>query len=311
MPRDVEEADELKYSGVKKGMRAAILKKAKKLITPKKRVSEDGGVAVARVRNMEAMESPAADMEMRENTPIMDKEMLEIRRGLEFELVARCDSSKIDTSQECWYLMDTQWLAEWTCFVEGKQDYVPPPISTWGLLADRVQRDEGKELIREGLEVKVDYRGVPPMVYFVLRELYGQDKSPTLCRFLLDIYAPAVPMIDRLRIQEKPMKEARIMVNKCRGAWTKWDVVDQDEDEEPCCCGIRKEHISAIIYWMVRCCGRGKAGRKGISYRKYKTVSNKDVDAEEGVHLLSRKGEEEGTDCEDDEEDHGRGLMGR
>jgi hypothetical protein len=312
MPRDVEAEDEAKYSGEKKGMRAAIMRKAKKLMPKRKQREDPTAVSMIREREMDDMDSPDALLPMRENTPCaMDADMLEIRRGLEFELVARCDSSKIDTRNECWYMMDTQWLAEWTCFVEGKQEYLPPPISTWALLASRVpDKKSGKEVLREELEVKLDYRGVPPMVYFVLRELYGQDDSPMLCRFLLDIYAPAVPAVERMRIQEKPMKDARIMVNKCRGEWTKWDEAYEEEEEEPCCCGVRKEHIEAIIYWVVRCCSRGKAGRKGISYRKYKTVSTKGGEGDdEGKGLL--RDDEEGSDQDDDDEadTDGGGLL--
>lgn len=300
MPREVEEKDEEKYLGEKKGLRHSILRKAKKLL-PKRRTSGDqNGVQALRVLSMEDMDNADEDEPMRENTTAeLDKEMLEIRRGIEFELIARCDRSNIDRKDECWYLMDTQWLAEWTCFVEGKQDTFPPPITSWGLLKTR---DEDSTP-RADLEVKVDYRGVPPIVFFVLKELYGHDKSPMLCRYTLDIYATAVTTVDRMRIQGKPMREARIMVNKCRGEWTRWDNPNEDEDEDPCCCGLRKEHIEAIIFWMVRCCSRSKAGMGNIRYRDYRTVDGKgegDLGDDE-KSLLSGKAGDDGSDDDIDE----------
>ena len=46
------------------------------------------------------------------------------------------------------------------------------------------------------------------------------------------------------------------------------------------CCGLTKEHVEAIIYWMVTCCRRRSAGRAEISYRAYKPLRN-NVDDEE------------------------------
>jgi len=276
MPREVTEDDEKKYGEEKKTIRERMIEKARKLLAAKK---DPSAVSMRNERNMSEMESPEASMPIREATLEMDIESLKIRRALEFELVARADKSKVDTRTECWYLMDTHWLAEWTCFVEGKQNTLPPQITSNFLLGKEDKK--GNREPRDNLELKLHYRGVPPLVFHILKELYGHDKSPPICRFLLDIYAPAVPDVERIRIQEKPMKEARVMVNEVRSAWTTWDEVEDLEDQDLCCCGLTKDHIEAIIYWIVRCCARKSAGRDDISYRDYNTVSRGDDETDD------------------------------
>lgn len=63
----------------------------------------------------------------------------------------------------------------------------PGPISTFGLLSS-----DGKTPLPD-LKAKIDYRGVPPIVYFIFLELHGKDSSPEICRYLVDIYKAAVP----------------------------------------------------------------------------------------------------------------------
>lgn len=46
-----------------------------------------------------------------------------------------------------------------------------------------------------------DYRGVPPIVYFIFLELYGKDSSPELCRYQIDIYKPPVSVAKLVNIQ--------------------------------------------------------------------------------------------------------------
>ena len=46
-----------------------------------------------------------------------------------------------------------------------------------------------------------DYRGVPPIVYFIFLELYGKDSSPELCRYQIDIYKSPVSVAKLVNIQ--------------------------------------------------------------------------------------------------------------
>ena len=42
-------------------------------------------------------------------------------------------------------------------------------------------------------------------------------------------------------------------VNKVRPQWVNWDIYENDdEDDKPCCWGyVTKEHIEALIYWVL------------------------------------------------------------
>lgn len=117
---------------------------------------------------------------------------LEIRRKLEYEIIRKFDRSDIaDPRKDCWFLMDCRWLNDWAAFIEGKDGYGPPgPISSYELL-DEFQNPLPK------LCSKIDYRGVPSLVFFIFVELYGRDASPILPRYVVDIYQVAVPL-DRL-----------------------------------------------------------------------------------------------------------------
>lgn len=62
----------------------------------------------------------------------------------------------------------------------------PGPVSTKDLFA-------ADGTLLPNLRAKIDYRGVPPMVYAIFVELYGKDSSPEICRYIVDIYKAAVP----------------------------------------------------------------------------------------------------------------------
>jgi hypothetical protein len=38
------------------------------------------------------------------------------------------------------------------------------------------------------------------------------------------------------------------------------------------CCGMTRDHLESIMYWIFSCCSRGRSGRKHISYRTYKPL---------------------------------------
>ena len=74
---------------------------------------------------------------MRNTTPLMEGEALQLRRSLEYELIARCDKNEIDNRTECWYIIDCDWLADWTSFIDSKTSIPPSPISSLQLLQKR------------------------------------------------------------------------------------------------------------------------------------------------------------------------------
>eukprot|EP01035_Chromulina_nebulosa_P019166 gene19166-25010_t len=117
------------------------------------------------------------------------------------------------------------------------------------------------------------------MVFYIFRNLYGHDESPQLCRYQIDIYAPTVPIEKLVDIQYKAINDAEIAVQKIRSKWIKWELVEDDDDfaskDITCCCGLKREHIESIIYWMITCCSRNRNGRGDIKYSNYKVLDKK------------------------------------
>lgn len=121
--------------------------------------------------------------------------LLKIRKKQELKLVKKFDKSKINVSRECWFLVDSDWLNAWSAFVNGSEVEDPPgPMSTKGLLDDKGNPLPNLKAIR-------DYRGVPPIVYFIFLELYGKDDSPEVPRYVVDIYKTPVPVAKMVNIQ--------------------------------------------------------------------------------------------------------------
>lgn len=141
------------------------------------------------------------------------------RKKYELKLVKKFDKPKINTSEECWFMIDASWLNRWSEFVNDPDNEDPPgPMSTKDLLCDAATlnasssssaagdqphvkpvftKGPGLKVPIPGLQPRIDYRAVPPMVYFILVELYGRDSAPDICRYSVDIYKPEVP-VDRL-----------------------------------------------------------------------------------------------------------------
>lgn len=86
--------------------------------------------------------------------------------------------------------MDCMWLNRWSEFVNTDSLELPGPISSADLL-------DGNNNPIAGLKPKIDYRALPAVAFFILKQLHGSDGSPDLPRYSLDIYKPPVP-IDRL-----------------------------------------------------------------------------------------------------------------
>jgi hypothetical protein len=121
--------------------------------------------------------------------------LLRIRKKQELKLVKKFDKSKINVGRECWFLIDSDWLNAWSAFVNGNELEEPPGVvSTKNLLDSKGNPLPNLKAIR-------DYRGVPPIVYFIFVELYGKDDSPELPRYEIDIYKPAVTIAKLVNIQ--------------------------------------------------------------------------------------------------------------
>jgi hypothetical protein len=122
---------------------------------------------------------------------------LKIRKKLELEIVKHFDKTTI-TRKECWFLMDSDWLNAWSAFVssteEENEDNIPGPVSS------RKLHDENGKIL-PNLKARIDYRGVPPLVFYILVKLHGKDQSPELPRYSIDIYGPPVDVAHLAKVQ--------------------------------------------------------------------------------------------------------------
>ena len=183
--------------------------------------------------------------------------------------------------------MDAEWLYRWADWIAGKID-----IEEVGRISTENLIDPETREPLYGLEAKINYRGVPQLVYYILKELHGKDRTPEFCRYTVDIYQPPVPPERLAKFRPHAINKARILVHKIKTKWLSWelDYSDDEDDNLCCCCGyITKEHVEAFIYWAVMCCARRRDGRKDISYRQYKPLTaeasehgNPEGDATEG-----------------------------
>jgi len=212
-----------------------------------------------------------------ESVPLTEDEIkrLTIRKKLELDLIKQYDKTTV-TLHECWFIIDSNWLNKWSEFVhstdENTDNNIPDKISTQALF------DENGKLLKN-LQCKIDYRAVPPLVYFIFVNLYGRDKSPEIARYLIDIYGIDVELSLAIKVRYAAQKEAACLVNQIRPQWVSWEIYDDedDEDDKSCCWGyITKEHLEAFIYWAVRCWASRTSQRKGIKYSQYRPLKGKD-----------------------------------
>lgn len=206
---------------------------------------------------------------------------LKIRKESELSLIASLDKSELgSTKNDCWFLIDSNWLNTWSEFVNSDDSDPPGPVTSKQLLGT-----DGIPIV--SLKEKIDYRGVTPLIYFIFLNLYGHDGSPHIPRYVVDIYKHPVPVARLVDIQYLAQKEATIRVNAIRSRWLKWDYIyDDDEVDKPvsCCCGLRKEHIEAIMFWMIMCWYRKKSGRSQIKYTTYNPLA---MESEHGGSMAS------------------------
>jgi len=138
---------------------------------------------------------------------------LDIRKKIELDIIQKYDKINIIPRKECWYLIDSKWLNQWTKYVlstsistnddddnDDEVEEVDPP----GLLTTEHLHDEHGKLLLN-LQPNLDYRGVTPLVYYIFTELYGRAKvdktSPELTRYQCDIYKIPVTTVDMLKIR--------------------------------------------------------------------------------------------------------------
>ena len=206
-------------------------------------------------------------------------------------------------------------------FDEDTDDVEEPGVLSTGELVN----EKGKPL--DGLEAKIDYRGVPSISYFCFKELYGKDNSfPDLPRYVVDIYKPGVPVDRLVPIQMKAQQEAKSLVGAIRPRWMQWDIDFEDEDDEEedktlmscCCCGLTKEHVETFIYWGVRCCfwfsSRRKDERSKIKYREYNPLRYREGDSTRGLdssHGSIRSGSSRGGGSTHSGRSNGSSRSGR
>ncbi|TNV82503.1 hypothetical protein FGO68_gene3499 [Halteria grandinella] len=140
-----------------------------------------------------------------------DEEILQLneRRKQEKQLIIERDMEKPESSpsyqqQQYWFMISSDWLYRWKCFVSNKVSsgasiesqaqlrrsesekigILPPgPISN-----DSLFEKVGDVMrVRRGLELNVDYRGVPREVWQIFHRMYGG--GPPIVREDLDIYS--------------------------------------------------------------------------------------------------------------------------
>lgn len=151
-----------------------------------------------------------------------DVKYINIRKQIELDTIQKYDKVSITPRKECWYIIDSKWLNQWTKYVLHKStindtncstdknskndvdneldDEVSPP----GLLTTEDLHDENGELLLN-LQPNLDYRGVRPLIYYIFVELYGRKeitkRNPELTRYQCDIYKIPVTTVDMLKIR--------------------------------------------------------------------------------------------------------------
>lgn len=66
------------------------------------------------------------------------------------------------------FMVDAEWLRQWSGYVHGQQGCLPPgPLANLALYDARTLR------LRQGLVQDIDYRALTPPAYYILAILYG------------------------------------------------------------------------------------------------------------------------------------------
>ena len=122
-------------------------------------------------------------------------------------------------SDKLWFMISSNWLNQWKSFVsnkissslkaENKADNIrksenpkigilpPGPISNDELFVKLVEGKEVQSVIKEGLELNKDYRGVNREVWQIFHRMYGG--GPIIVRDDLDIYSNDLSRDQRMK----------------------------------------------------------------------------------------------------------------
>uniref|UniRef100_A0A6U1BH02 DUSP domain-containing protein n=1 Tax=Rhizochromulina marina TaxID=1034831 RepID=A0A6U1BH02_9STRA len=209
-------------------------------------------------------------------------ELLEERRSAELALVSKFDKTEINPRRECWFLIDTTWIRDWSLYMEGKRDS-PGRISNLNLF----EADE--RTVKRKLVPKQDYRGLSPLMWYIFVELYGKDAAPELCRYSLDIYAPGVAGKYREQASKGAALQARVEVSNMREEF----IPESDEesvDDEPVCCCVYQRQLQCFLFHTFTCCAH--LGKRGPIYAKLRSTEE-DEDDEDDLEDFEHEDEED------------------
>uniref|UniRef100_A0A7R9U3S0 DUSP domain-containing protein n=1 Tax=Pinguiococcus pyrenoidosus TaxID=172671 RepID=A0A7R9U3S0_9STRA len=169
----------------------------------------------------------------------------EERRMDEMELVREADSTQLDAYEDCWVLLPTSWLQEWSAYVAGEGPR-PGVVRNHELL-------ELDNSPKPGLVKVRDYRAVNCRVYALYAELYGTDCTPAVCRYEVDLYAPSVMGKFKEAALRGPLLEARIAAQEVRKRY-EYPPSEPDSDTDViCCCCVTRTCIENMLYAIFTC----------------------------------------------------------
>jgi len=223
-----------------------------------------------------------------------ERESLDARRALEYRLFATYDATAINPRRACWFLVSTAWLGTWRRWLleEGE---MPPAIDNRALFNSVAKNNSGSSddarlELRPDLIACADYRGVHPMTFFLMKELYGErDEVPHVRRYVVDAYAAELAPRHAEHLRE-PAFKARALVRDLRGKLHpmnrttarsgvyEYDSDDSEDDDDDvrggcCCCGRRR--LDCLLYNAVACCRghcrsrrRAKAAKRQRRYER-------------------------------------------
>jgi len=207
-----------------------------------------------------------AEGEEEEEEKVEEEELSEeelARRYDEMVLVRRADTAKLEDYEDCWVLLPTGWLNEWTAYVAGEGPR-PGVVRNHELL-------EVDNTPRPGLIKVRDYRAVNCKVYGLYAELYGTDCTPAVCRYQVDLYSPPVLGKFKEDALRGPLLDARVAAQEIRAKYEyPPSEPDDDDDELICCWCITRTCVENCIYAMLTC------GKQLVAPPRYQKLKNMD-----------------------------------
>lgn len=189
------------------------------------------------------------------------------RRLEELRLVQRYDRSEIKAQDECWVLIDTEWISHWTQYASGK-------ACRPGVVPNRALLSFDKSPLPNLVKVR-DYRAVNPMVYALYSEIYGTDGGPSVARYTVDLYSPPVQGKYKEEFLKGPILEARILAQELRAKYEYPPSEPDSEDGKPICCFcVTRQVVENVIYACITC------GKHLTAPPRYQKLSSVDDDGD-------------------------------